>query len=115
MPVRNIRPLGSIASFGNLLGIDVGFCANPSALDNAAHGIRVNCVCPTWVETPMIQSARDGGVEIDSWVKGMVPLGRIATAEEVADAVIFFCSPRSSYATGCGFILDGGTTLTCHV
>ncbi|OPB46334.1 hypothetical protein A0O28_0064550 [Trichoderma guizhouense] len=86
-----------------------------AALDNAAHGIRVNCVCPTWVETPMIQSARDGGVEIDSWVKGMVPLGRIATAEEVADAVIFFCSPRSSYATGCGFILDGGTTLTCHV
>ncbi|EHK18437.1 uncharacterized protein TRIVIDRAFT_158432 [Trichoderma virens Gv29-8] len=86
-----------------------------AALDNAAHGIRVNCVCPTWVETPMIQSARDGGVEIDSWVKGMVPLGRIATAEEVADTVIFFCSPRSSYATGCGFLLDGGTTLTCHV
>ncbi|KAL7944088.1 hypothetical protein V8C42DRAFT_358765 [Trichoderma barbatum] len=86
-----------------------------AALDNAAHGIRVNCVCPTWVETPMIQSAREGGVEIDNWVKGMVPLGRIATAEEVADAVIFFCSPRSSYATGCGFILDGGTTLTCHV
>ncbi|KAK0758052.1 hypothetical protein N5P37_009350 [Trichoderma harzianum] len=64
-----------------------------AALDNAAHGIRVNCVCPTWVETPMIQSARDGGVEIDSWVKRMVPLGRIATAEEVADAVIFFCTP----------------------
>ncbi|KAL7931843.1 hypothetical protein V8C35DRAFT_329213 [Trichoderma chlorosporum] len=86
-----------------------------AALDNAAYGIRVNCVCPTWVETPMIQRARDGGVEIDNWVKGMVPLGRIATAEEVADAVIFFCSPRSSYATGSGFILDGGTTLTCHV
>ncbi|RFU76450.1 short-chain dehydrogenase reductase sdr [Trichoderma arundinaceum] len=81
---------------------------------NAAHGIRVNCICPTWVETPMIQSARDGGVDVDNWVKGMVPLGRIATAEEVADAAIFFCSPRSSYATGCGFIIDGGTTLTCH-
>ncbi|KAM0251921.1 hypothetical protein ACHAQJ_007936 [Trichoderma viride] len=85
-----------------------------AALDNAAHGIRVNCVCPTWVETPMIQSARDGGVDIDNWVNNMVPLGRIATAEEVADAVIFFCSPRSSYVTGSGFIIDGGTTLTCH-
>ncbi|KAH0489948.1 hypothetical protein TgHK011_001437 [Trichoderma gracile] len=86
-----------------------------AALDNAGFGIRVNCVCPTWVETPMIQRARDGGVDIDSWVNGMVPLGRIATAEEVADAVIFFCSPRSSYVTGCGFIVDGGTMLTCHV
>ena len=62
----------------------------------------------------MIQQARDGGVDIDTWVKGMVPLGRIATAEEVADTVIFLCSPRSSYVTGCGFIFDGGTLVTAH-
>ncbi|PHH90747.1 hypothetical protein CDD83_2743 [Cordyceps sp. RAO-2017] len=92
----------------------VGLIKN-AALDNAAHGIRVNCVCPTWVETPMIERVRDGGMDIDGLVKGMVPLGRIATADEVADAVIFFCSPRSSYVTGCGLIVDGGTTLTCHV
>ncbi|KUL86301.1 hypothetical protein ZTR_08596 [Talaromyces verruculosus] len=85
-----------------------------AGLDNAAHGIRVNCVCPTWVETPMIQKARDGGIDIDTWIKGMVPLGRIATAEEIADTVIFLSSPRSSYVTGCGFIVDGGTLLTAH-
>ncbi|EHK47039.1 hypothetical protein TRIATDRAFT_217448 [Trichoderma atroviride IMI 206040] len=85
-----------------------------AALDNAPYGIRVNCVCPTWVETPMIQSARDGGMDIDSWVNKVVPLGRIATAEEVADTVIFLSSPRASYVTGSGFIIDGGTTLTCH-
>ncbi|KAL6898670.1 hypothetical protein GGI43DRAFT_428358 [Trichoderma evansii] len=85
-----------------------------AALDNAPYGIRVNCVCPTWVETPMIQGARDGGMDIDSWVNKVVPLGRIATAEEVADSVIFLCSPRASYVTGSGFIIDGGTMLTCH-
>ncbi|KAI0808632.1 NAD(P)-binding protein [Xylaria sp. FL0064] len=86
-----------------------------AALDNAPHGIRVNCLCPSWADTPMIQRARDGGVDIDGYVKALVPLGRIATAEEVADTAIFLCSPRSSYVTGCGFIVDGGTTLTCHV
>ena len=62
----------------------------------------------------MIQRARDGGVDIDAWVQALVPLGRIATADEVADVVIFLASPRSSYMLGCGLIVDGGTTLTCH-
>lgn len=47
-------------------------------------------------------------------IRSAVPLGRIATPEEVADAVIFMSSPMSSYVTGCGFIMDGGTTLTSH-
>ena len=83
-----------------------------SALDNVSHGIRVNCVCPSWVDTPMVRKAIEGVKGLAEFIQHAVPMGRIATPEEVADTVIFLCSPRSSYVTGCGFIVDGGTTLT---
>ncbi|KAH8588213.1 hypothetical protein B0O99DRAFT_746994 [Bisporella sp. PMI_857] len=86
-----------------------------AALDNAAYGIRVNSVCPSWVDTPMIRKAMDDIPGLGKMIESAVPMGRIASAEEVADAVIFLCSPRSSYATGCNFILDGGTTLSTNI
>ncbi|KAF7863840.1 hypothetical protein EAF04_006805 [Stromatinia cepivora] len=92
----------------------IGITKN-AALDNAAYGIRVNSVCSSWVDTPMIRKAMDDIPGLGKMIESAVPLGRIAIAEEVADAVIFLCSPRSSYATGCNLILDGGTTLRTNI
>jgi NAD(P)-dependent dehydrogenase (short-subunit alcohol dehydrogenase family) len=83
-----------------------------SALDNASYGIRVNCVCPSWTDTPMVRRAIEGVEGLAEFINKAVPLGRIAVPEEVADVVVFLCSPRSSYMTGCALIVDGGTTLT---
>ncbi|KAI5918406.1 NAD(P)-binding protein [Camillea tinctor] len=83
-----------------------------SALDNAAHGVKVNCVCPSWVDTPMVRRAIEGVEGLGKLIESVVPMGRIAQPEEVADSVVFLCSPRSSYITGAALLIDGGVTLT---
>ena len=60
----------------------------------------------------MVRRAMEGVDGLTKFIEGAVPIGRIAVPEEVADVVIFLCSPRSSYMTGCALIVDGGTTLT---
>lgn len=60
----------------------------------------------------MVHKAMVDVPDLAGTIKAAVPIGRIAQATEVADAVMFFCSSMSSYATGCNMILDGGTTLS---
>jgi NAD(P)-dependent dehydrogenase (short-subunit alcohol dehydrogenase family) len=82
-----------------------------TALDLARYGIRVNAICPSWVETPMIDRAVAGDPNLAMIMKRVVPLGRIATKEEVSDVLMFMSSPRASYVTGAGWMVDGGATL----
>ncbi|KAF2177783.1 NAD(P)-binding protein [Zopfia rhizophila CBS 207.26] len=65
-----------------------------SALDNATYGIRVNCICPSWTDTPMVQRAVDGIEGLKDFIKEKLPIGRMAVPDEIADAVIFTLSPR---------------------
>ncbi|KAI0449668.1 short-chain dehydrogenase/reductase SDR [Xylaria acuta] len=82
-----------------------------AALDSAAHGIRVNAICPGWVDTPMVSAAVEGNSELPKMMKTVIPMSRIASPEEIADVVMFMTSPRASYVTGVGWLVDGGTTL----
>lgn len=83
-------------------------------MDNAKHLIRVNSICPSWVDTPMVQEAVEGNPALKTLMENSVPMGRIAQPNEVADVVMFLSSPRSSYVTGSGWIVDGGTTLSVN-
>ena len=82
------------------------------ALDHARDGIRVNAVCPGDTDTPMQDSAFDGGDRVAGLARvgETVPLGRVATPLEVAKAVVFVASEDASYITGAMIPVDGGTT-----
>ncbi|MFL5683876.1 MAG: SDR family NAD(P)-dependent oxidoreductase [Chloroflexota bacterium] len=83
------------------------------ALDFARDGIRVNVVCPGWIDTPFNDPAveRSGGVEaLAPFIEAMVPIGRQGEPEEVADVVVFLASDRSRLMTGSVVVADGGLT-----
>jgi NAD(P)-dependent dehydrogenase (short-subunit alcohol dehydrogenase family) len=83
-----------------------------AALEYARRGIRVNAVCPAFVHTPMVDSfvaADPLHFNLDR-LAGMQPMGRMGTAEEVAQAVVWLCSDAAAYITGVSLPLDGGTT-----
>jgi len=83
------------------------------AIDHGAQGIRVNCVCPGDVETPMLPAdAKMRGLKWEDYIAGCAnrPLGRVGTVEEIAKAVLFLASDDSSFMTGTALIVDGGGT-----
>jgi len=79
-----------------------------TALNVAAHGIRVNAICPHMVDTPMLDRLFGGDAAIRDTLKAMNPMKRNATSEEVANAAIFLGSSRSGYVTGTHLAIDGG-------
>ncbi|HYC26723.1 MAG TPA: SDR family oxidoreductase [Nitrososphaerales archaeon] len=115
------------------MGSDAGLIGNPKtaaycaskgavialtrsmALDHAPDGIRVNCICPGAIDTPLhVQVMNElSPEERDAWkarVKVRYPLGRIGTPDEVANLVLFLASDKSSFMTGAAVSIDGGLT-----
>ncbi len=80
------------------------------ATEWARHGIRVNAVAPTYIETPMVTAVEANKERIPVWLAD-TPLGRMGKPEEVASAVLFLASPASSLMTGAIVAVDGGLTL----
>lgn len=92
----------------------VALLTKSMALAYAKHGIRVNAVCPGWVETRMFQQEADArGVtlaEYRAYAGTQHPLGRIGRPEEIAKVVLFLASEEASYITGSLVVADGGYT-----
>jgi len=82
------------------------------AIDHGPQNIRVNCVCPGDIDTPMLRSeARQLGIPEDEMIKSSAvtrPLLKVGTPLDIAYAVLFLASEMSSYVTGSVLVADGG-------
>jgi NAD(P)-dependent dehydrogenase (short-subunit alcohol dehydrogenase family) len=118
---------GSIINIGSVLGLvarkeRAAYCAAKAgvsgltramAIDHAKDKIRVNCICPTIVETELgmqsIRQAPNAEVEIQRRI-AEIPIGRMGTPEDVALMAVYLASDEASWVTGASFPLDGGVT-----
>ena len=122
---------GSIVNLASTAGLRgyaqfAAYCASKGAVINltramaaeCAPDVRINCVCPTGTETEMVETflGRPGenpesDAKRESYESGL-PMKRLATAEEVAEAILFLASDAASYISGTALPVDGGKTAT---
>lgn len=113
---------GVIVNMSSILGL-VGFpnvpiyCASKHAvigltkslaIEYAKQGIRINAVCPGFIDTEILDRASLRTPEKLDYLKQLHPMGRIGTSEEVANTVVWLCSDKASFITGHALNIDGG-------
>jgi NAD(P)-dependent dehydrogenase (short-subunit alcohol dehydrogenase family) len=83
-----------------------------AAMEYAARGVRINAVCPGLIHTPMAERMMAAGQAdaLNAMLKD-VPIGRFGRADEIADAVLWLCSPAASLVIGHALVVDGGYTI----
>ncbi len=114
---------GSIVNIASQMGVvgytkRAAYCSSKAGAVNlsrvlafewAEHAIRVNAVCPTFVETPLTRPMFEDA-EFKADVFSRIPLGRLATPEDVAHAVVFLAGDGAAMITGHALLVDGGWT-----
>ncbi|MCU1398531.1 MAG: short chain dehydrogenase [Acidimicrobiales bacterium] len=82
-----------------------------AALEYITQGIRINAICPGTARSRMVDEWINGSAEAEAQVAALHPIGRIADAAEIAEAVLWLASPASSFVVGVAMPIDGGYTL----
>lgn len=118
---------GAILSTASIAGLwaipnDAAYCASKAAvimltkcmaLDGARAGIRANCVCPGFIDTPMIKGYFDAQPDPDlarRFATQIHPLGRLGTPLDIADGFVYLASDEARWVTGTSLVIDGGLT-----
>lgn len=79
------------------------------AIEWAAHGIRVNTICPTFIRTPLTEQTFANPERV-KWIEAKIKLGRVGEVEDIMGAVVFLASDAASLITGTHLLVDGGWT-----
>jgi NAD(P)-dependent dehydrogenase (short-subunit alcohol dehydrogenase family) len=82
-----------------------------AALDYAGQNLRINAVCPGYIDTPMMERFTGGTPEGRARVISEEPAGRMGTPEEIASAVLWLCSDAAAFTVGHAMVIDGGQTI----
>ena len=111
----------NVASVAGLVGVPnrAAYCASKGAvialtramaIDHVREGVRVNALCPGTTQTPWIERlVAEQGERIED-LEARQPLGRLGTAEEMADGALYLASAESTFVTGTQLVVDGGMT-----
>lgn len=81
-----------------------------AALEYGPRGVRINAVCPGTISTPMVDTMVEGGELDRARAAAGQAIDRLGTADEIAQAVLWLCSPGAGYVTGVALPVDGGYT-----
>src|SRR5437868_7570752 len=82
-----------------------------AALDYAAQNLRINAVCPGYIDTPMMGRFTGGTAEGRAKVISEEPIGRMGRARQIANAVVWLCSDAAGFVVGSAMVIDGGQTI----
>jgi glucose 1-dehydrogenase len=93
----------------NMSKAAIEHAARTAAIEVAEHRIRINIIQPGWTDTP--GELKFASRETLDTAGAKIPLGRLGTAEEMADGILFLCDPRHTYMTGAALLIDGGISL----
>jgi meso-butanediol dehydrogenase/(S,S)-butanediol dehydrogenase/diacetyl reductase len=106
--ISGLRADYGIAAY-NVMKAGVVNLTRVVAVEYAPHNIRVNCVCPGAIDTPLLQRSLDIPGFRDA-TQAAIPMGRLGRPDEMANVVLFLASDLASYVTGAAFVADGGLT-----
>jgi len=81
-----------------------------AALEYARRNLRVNCVCPGFIRTAMVERAIDKAMVAEEQMIAIEPIGRLGKPEEIAEGVCWLFSDAASFVTGHSLVIDGGWT-----
>lgn len=117
-----LKPAGAVVNISSIAGYkgfpqSAAYCASKGAVELMTRalaaelgpmGVRVNCIAPGNIRTPMNQGQFEASREYEKSLEDRTPLGRIGETEDIAAAVVYLCSPAAKFVSGASWLVDGG-------